>query len=129
VVVTRAVAEGQHIWSGREALAAMFKPSPVLFGTDIEAVAVKKAGTTAMEDLAMAATAALEASGPWLVACCDSVHDEHWRRLAAASTGRRDDDRRCGEQESSPRLLAGMPGRGRPREPERLVAHCPTGCR
>jgi hypothetical protein len=72
VAVTMAVAQGQAIWSSREALAAMFTPAPVLDGISLAAVAVEAAGTTAVEELALAAAAALEASGPGTVSDVDA---------------------------------------------------------
>jgi hypothetical protein len=79
VAVTQAVAEGQQVWSSREALAEMFTPAPVLAGISLAAVAVESAGTTAVEDLALAATAALETSGPGIVS------DQDARTLAIAA--------------------------------------------
>lgn len=79
VAVTQAVAQGQQIWSSREALAAMFTPAPVLDGIDFAAVAVEAAGTTAVDELALAATAALETSGP------ATVSDDDARILAIAA--------------------------------------------
>jgi hypothetical protein len=79
VAVTQAVAEGQQIWASREALAAVFNPAPVLDGIDVAAVEIEAAGTIAVEDLAMAATAALEAIGP------ATMSDDDARVLAIAA--------------------------------------------
>lgn len=79
VAVTQAVVEGQQIWSSREALAEMFTPAPVLDGIDIAAAVIEAAGTTDVENLAMSATAALEASGP------ATVNEDDARVLAIAA--------------------------------------------
>lgn len=79
VAVVQAVAEGQQIWSSREALAAMFTPAPVLDGIGVAAAAVEAVGTTAVEELALVATAALETNGN------ATVSDDNARMLAIAA--------------------------------------------